>query len=103
MEIGEGPSEAANRELEEETGLRARSDGIIGCWSGRQVTYENGDRVHAIAILLRGQVLGGVERADRTGEIDARGWFAPKALPPLRTPWDQRVQTALSGAGPFLR
>jgi 8-oxo-dGTP pyrophosphatase MutT (NUDIX family) len=49
MEPGEGPAEAALRELHEETGLRAEILGIVGGYGGPdfEITY-SGARKHGL-------------------------------------------------------
>lgn len=99
LEIGETPAEAARRELEEETGLLARAERIVGCYSRHQRSFANGDRIQAVAVLFEGSITGGALRRDTTDEIDAAGWYGLGALPLLRRPWDERVRLLLTGAG----
>lgn len=100
LEIGETPAATASRELEEETGLEARPTRLVGCFSRHLRAFANGDRIQGIAILLEADLTGGSVRPDRTGEIDAHGWFAADDLPPLDEHWEGHVRLVLSGSGP---
>ena len=99
MELGESPAATIARELDEETGLDVRADALVGCWSTRMRTYDNGDQVQTLAFLYGGSIVGGTERNDRTGEIEARGWFTGDSLPALDGTWRGHVQLVLTGAG----
>jgi ADP-ribose pyrophosphatase YjhB (NUDIX family) len=100
LEIGETPAATASRELEEETGLEARPTRLVGCFSRHLRAFTNGDRIQGIAILLEAELTGGSVRPDRTGEIDAHGWFSAEDLPPLDEHWEGHVRLVLSGSGP---
>jgi ADP-ribose pyrophosphatase YjhB (NUDIX family) len=100
LEIGEAPATTASRELEEETGLEARPTRLVGCFSRHLRAFANGDRIQGIAILLEAELTGGSVRPDRTGEIDAHGWFSADDLPPLDEHWEGHVRLVLSGSGP---
>jgi ADP-ribose pyrophosphatase YjhB (NUDIX family) len=97
MEIGETPHQTVARELDEETGLVVAGGELLACWTDRQATLPNGDRLQGISVMLRGTLVGGRERDDVTDEIDRRGWFRPDALPPLQPPWDRNVAIVLAG------
>ena len=100
LEIGESPAATASRELEEETGLEARPTRLVGCFSRHLRAFANGDRIQGIAILLEAELTGGSVRPDRTGEIDAYGWFSADDLPPLDEHWAGHVRVVLDGSGP---
>jgi ADP-ribose pyrophosphatase YjhB (NUDIX family) len=100
LEIGESPATTASRELQEETGLEARPTRLVGCFSRHLRAFANGDRIQGIAILLEAELTGGSVRPDRTGEIDAHGWFSAHDLPPLDEHWEGHVRLVLSGSGP---
>lgn len=61
VEPGETPREAIVREIEEETGWRARVDGILDVCGGPAFrhTYPNGDSVEFAVTLFRCTVIGG--------------------------------------------
>ena len=99
VDDGEDADDAAYRELEEETGLRARPGRIIGCWSAHLRSFANGDRIQGIPTLLEAELVGGELRRDPTGEIDAAGWYTADDLPPLEHPWSGRVRLVLTGEG----
>ena len=102
VEIGETPQQTIARELDEETGLVVVSERLIGCWTGRQRTYANGDEVQFLSALFAGSAAAGSGREDRTGEIDARGWFSERDLPPLSPPWDRHTRLAFRSSAAVL-
>ncbi len=102
VEIGETPQQTIARELDEETGLAVASGRLVGCWTGRDRTYPNGDEVQFLSALFAGSAGAGLGRDDRTGEVDARGWFSERDLPPLRPPWDSHVRLAFRSTAAVL-
>jgi ADP-ribose pyrophosphatase YjhB (NUDIX family) len=86
IEFGEAPEAAAVREVEEETGLHARIDGIpsihsdTGQWpfSAGPVSY------HTIRFIYPMEVVGGTERPEVGGSTDQFGWFTPSEIETLR-------------------
>ena len=99
VEPGETVAATAVRELEEETGLRARPGRLVGAWSAHLRSFANGDRIQGVATLLEGRLVGGRQRPDPAGEVDRAGWFTAADLPRLRAPWDARVRLVLTGRG----
>ena len=78
IEFGESPEAAAVREVEEETGLIGRIDGVpeilsdTGTWprpSGESV------RFHTVRFIYPMSVVGGEERVEVGGSTDAFAWL----------------------------
>jgi 8-oxo-dGTP pyrophosphatase MutT (NUDIX family) len=67
IEPDESPSDAAVREMWEETGLHAVPVRVLGVFGGREfrVSYPNGDEAAYTVILFEVRLLGGTLRADR--------------------------------------
>ncbi|GAA2632603.1 NUDIX hydrolase [Paractinoplanes durhamensis] len=95
VDPGEQPSDAALREVLEETGIVAEILAVAGV-ATHPVVYPNGDRCEYLNIWFRCRAVGGVLAADGDESLDV-GWFALDALPPLDE-WGQlRLSTAVSG------
>lgn len=81
MEWGEEPSETAERELEEETGLQARIGRVLGVFSRWYEAHEavSGSAGHVVGIVYEGSDVRGVLRTefsrDAANTTDAAGWF----------------------------
>jgi 8-oxo-dGTP diphosphatase len=86
LEFGEAPEAAAVREVEEETGLLARTTGTpsihsdTGIWpfSHGPVSY------HTVRFAYPMEVVGGTERREVDGSTDEFGWFTPGEAEELR-------------------
>lgn len=76
MEIEESPTEAALRELAEETGLKGKSKKLIG-------VYPNNSEVHGylVAIIYEVEILGGKLCAG--DDAEEAEFFAVNQIPPL--------------------
>ena len=82
LEFGEGPQEAALREVEEETGLLGHITGApsihsdTGEWpfSAGPVTY------HTVRFVYPMEIVGGTERREVDGSTDEIGWFTRDEL-----------------------
>ena len=76
MELGETPEAAALRELEEETGLTGRIDGLMGVMATPNKQYHN---VLMVAFRVRRY-----QGAPRPGDdATAVAWFSRHELPPI--------------------
>jgi ADP-ribose pyrophosphatase YjhB (NUDIX family) len=76
MELGEGPEEAALRELAEETGLNGRIERLLGVMSTPNAQYHT---VLMIAYLVR-EFTGRLVPGDDASEA---AWFSHRALPEI--------------------
>jgi 8-oxo-dGTP diphosphatase len=98
VDFGEDPSDAALRELTEETGLEGEIIELAGVdsWRGRFVTPSDGvdTDFHAIRIIYRVRVTGGELRDEVGGSSDTCAWvpLAETAALPL-------VELAATGIG----
>ena len=83
IDFGEAPEAAVLRELEEETGLVGRVEGIVDVRSrvypGR---LDDGRprQMHAIALLYRVTVVGGTLRDEPAGSTDRAAWLTRDEL-----------------------
>lgn len=82
MEIGESLEQTAERELFEETGLKATSFKFIDTLSGSNLYYKypNGDEVYNVICVYLAQDTSG-ELAMNDGESLALKYFSVKELP----------------------
>ena len=88
VDFGEDPANAVLRELEEETGLVGRVDGIAAVRS-RVLPARLPDgrprQMHAIALLYRVSVVGGDLRDEPDGTTDRAAWLSRDELAAERT------------------
>jgi ADP-ribose pyrophosphatase YjhB (NUDIX family) len=94
--FGEDPEEAVLRELEEETGLFGRVDGIGAVRSRVFPGYLLDGRpreMQAIALLYRVTVIGGTLRDEAAGSTDRAAWLTRQDLAARRVV--TMMQTAL--------
>ena len=86
VEFGEHPDEAVLRELEEESGLTGRIEGILGIFSkvyARSRAADGAD-LHFIGFLYRVAPTGGVLRDEVDGSTDTCAWIPPAELAGMR-------------------
>jgi 8-oxo-dGTP pyrophosphatase MutT (NUDIX family) len=76
IEPGEGPEQAATREVYEETGLTVAVDNLRTAVGGPdyRTTYSNGDRLSYVALIYDAHVVGGQPTPDHQETIEV-GWF----------------------------
>ena len=99
LEPGEQPAVGLLREIEEETGVVARIDGLTGVWTQPEVTYPNGDRAQYLDLCFLARHVSGQARVndDESTEV---GWFALDDLPDGLAPNSRRkLATALAFDG----
>ncbi len=91
VETGESPAEAAAREVEEETGLRAEDPRLI------EIIHQNSE-YYGTSLLIIGYRFetfqGNIEPGDDASEVD---FFDPKELPPLAFESHRRIVDILFG------
>jgi ADP-ribose pyrophosphatase YjhB (NUDIX family) len=86
VEFGEHPDDAVLRELEEESGLVGRIDGLLGIFS-RVYTRSraaNGADLHFVGFLYRVTPTGGELRDEIDGSTDTCAWIGPDELASIR-------------------
>jgi 8-oxo-dGTP pyrophosphatase MutT (NUDIX family) len=104
MEPGESVVEAIEREVAEETGLRAEITRLVGVYSDPNlvVAYRDGGRYQPVVLCLQCEIMGG--RMTLSTETTDIGFFPDGALPPLVPPHVQRLQDAWANQmEPFIR
>ncbi|RME90325.1 MAG: NUDIX domain-containing protein [Anaerolineae bacterium] len=101
MEAGESVTEACEREVLEETGLRVRVTRLIGIYSNRDalVEYPDGNRAQIVVLSFEARVLGGELRL--SNETTAVGFFPLDEIEAM-TLFDhhkERIHHALANRG----
>ncbi|QCU77619.1 NUDIX domain-containing protein [Citricoccus sp. SGAir0253] len=101
MELGEQPEQACVREIEEETGYRARLQGLVGVTSrtidGAHRATHPGRPLLAVQVIYRAEVVSGVLRPEVGGSSIDAAWIPLDELHRHRT--SQNVHRALELAG----
>lgn len=83
VDFGEHPEVAVLRELEEETGLNGRVEGIAAVRSrvhGGTLPDGRPRKLHAIALLYRVAITGGELRDEPSGSTDRAAWRSREEL-----------------------
>ncbi|MCC7359427.1 MAG: NUDIX domain-containing protein [Anaerolineales bacterium] len=90
LDLGESLARTAQRECEEETGLRVAPTALLGVEAGRRVVYPNGDELSVVQAVFACRVIGGALRPDGS-EVADLGYFAADALPPTSAYYAARL------------
>ena len=98
MEPGETPTQAAMREVREETGLEIAIERFLGVYTDPAVctVYPDGRRVQIVSVTFLARAAGGelIESNEETAELR---WFPPEALPDNLTPTSrERIERYLA-------
>ncbi len=81
-DVGDSPSQAAIREVWEESGFEVRAESVVGVYDANRVKRpEDLPYYHAYKLLFLCSITGG--EATPSHETLAVNFFAPDALPPL--------------------
>jgi ADP-ribose pyrophosphatase YjhB (NUDIX family) len=84
MEIGESISDAASREVLEETGIRARPIRVVGIYSSPKnvVAYDDGEVRQQFSVCFECELIGGDTRpSDESLEVGFYGEEAIQSMP----------------------
>ena len=105
MESGESASEACEREVLEETGLKVRATRLLGVYSNpdQLVIYKDGNKAFFVVLNFEVQVLEGeVGLSDETTDV---GWFTLKDMEsmPIHANHKIRVEDAMRGGDAAMR
>ncbi|SRR5580765_462892 len=98
VEPGEEPARAVVREVEEETAVRIEVTALASVSTTGVVEYPNGDRSTYLDLTFIATPVGGVARVNDDESLEV-GWFAPDAMPPLRTSSQGRLERARAFTG----
>ena len=81
VEMNETYTEAALREIREETGLEVRLDSFLGIFHNHDMVWSNGDAAHVICAMFTASVVRGEPRIDE--ESYELRFFGRNELPEL--------------------
>ena len=105
MESGESATEACEREVWEETGLKVRAVRLLGVYSNpdQLVIYKDGNKAFFVVMNFEAQVLEGT--LGLSDETTAFGWFslAEMEAMPIHANHKLRVEDALLGGDAVMR
>ncbi|WP_414471473.1 NUDIX hydrolase [Microvirga sp. M2] len=103
IELGESASEAAVREIREETGLIVSPIELLGVYSKYFATCENGDQCQTFTVFFRMKIISGELSIDNKETFEL-SFFSPTSLPHLIYEQHQQlVSDVLAGCIPAFR
>lgn len=98
LEPGEQPAHGLVREIEEETGVQVRVEGISSVWVMPEVTYPNGDRAQYLDVCFVCRHVSGEARVNDDESLEV-AWFTPDAVPELSPTSRLKLDRALGFDG----
>jgi 8-oxo-dGTP pyrophosphatase MutT (NUDIX family) len=105
MESGESVSEACEREVWEETGLRVRVMRLIGVYSNpdQLVIYPDGNKAFFVVLSFEAEIIEGELRL--SDETTAFGYYSLQEMAsmPMHGQHKQRVEDALLGGDALIK
>ena len=104
QDIGESVSQAAAREVEEETGIRVELLGVSGIYSDPRhvIAYDDGEVRQEFSICFRGRPVGGTVRP--SNESSRVEWVSPDELSNLQVhpSMSKRIDHGLRNGEPYV-
>jgi len=98
LEPGEEPAAGLLREIEEETAVTVRIEGLASVHGFGEMTYLNGDRAAYVNLTFRCHHLSGEARVN-DDESRAVRWFSLDDLPPLAPETVGRIELGMAFTG----
>jgi len=99
MDLGESVAQAAVREVEEETGVKAEVTGLVGLYTdpGHVMAYDDGEVRQEFSVCFHARAISGEPRQDNT-ETKAARWVEPSDIADLsiHPSMRRRIDAALS-------
>ncbi len=99
MEVGESVTQAAVREVQEETGVKVEVTGLVGLYTdpGHVMAYDDGEVRQEFSVCFHARVISGEPRQDNT-ETKAARWVEPTevAYLSIHPSMRRRIDAALS-------
>lgn len=100
LEPGDSPASGALREVQEETGVRARIVRVAGVSAAKPSVYPNGDQCRFVDIAFELEWISGVPHVGDDESMKV-GWFPANALPePFVESHRERIEWALETGAP---
>jgi 8-oxo-dGTP pyrophosphatase MutT (NUDIX family) len=105
MDSGESVSQACEREVWEETGLRARVTRLVGVYSNpdQLVIYPDGNKAFFVVLSFEAEIIGG--ELGLSDETTAFGYFSLEEMEsmPMHARHKERVEDALLGGDVLIK
>lgn len=98
LDPGEQPAAGAEREVYEETCVRARVQRLVSVTALDPVTHANGDRAQYLDLTFRLQYVSGTPAVGDDESLEVR-WFALDRLPTMRPEAVTRIEQAVPAEG----
>ena len=98
LDPGEQPAVGAEREVREETRVRARVQRLVSVTALEPVTHANGDRAQYLDLTFRLQYVAGTAAVGDDESLDVR-WFPLDDLPAMRPEALTRIEQAVPAEG----